>query len=166
MCVWSQHDHRSAPPPEGQADIAALISESAPSTKETNTQSLSLPNTEAIDDPQWGKSPPTSGEITVLHGLDKMTARVFALEVKHNQPIRFGTLRITVRGCKRTPPEDPPESAAFLEVIEEKKDETPQLIFSGWMFASLPSVSALEHPVYDVWVTECIPSKKAHTSTP
>lgn len=91
----------------------------------------------------------------LLQGLDKITARVFPVETVVGQVIRFGTLEITVRTCQKTPPEEPPENGAFLEVVEVRPGQRPQLIFEGWMYSSSPAVSALEHPVYDVWVVEC-----------
>lgn len=87
----------------------------------------------------------------VLRGLDKVTGRVHDLEVAVGDTIQFGTLEITVRYCDQKPPEEIPETAAFLEV-REKKDGEEKLLFSSWMYASSPSISALEHPVYDVWV--------------
>ena len=60
-----------------------------------------------------------------------------------------------MRACQKRPPEEPPESAAFLEIREAKPDQKPILLFSGWMFASSPAVSALDNPVYDVWVLDC-----------
>ena len=62
---------------------------------------------------------------------------------------------ITVQRCERTPPEEPPESTVFLEIFEIRPDKDPTPLFRGWMFASSPALSALEHPVYDVWVLEC-----------
>ena len=92
----------------------------------------------------------------VMQGLDKVTARISTFEAQLNAPVGFGALRITVRHCDRTPPEVPPESAAFLEVDEVKRGQEPAAIFTGWMFASSPALSAMEHPVYDVWVLECV----------
>ena len=91
----------------------------------------------------------------VLQGLDKVTARVSAVEAPIGEPARFGTLEIVPRTCLETPPTEPPESAAFLEIRELPPDEAPVRLFSGWMFASTPALSALEHPVYDVWVVDC-----------
>jgi len=91
----------------------------------------------------------------LLQGLDKVTARVWTFEAPVNQTLAFGTLRITVRSCRQTPPIEPPESAVFLEVNEEKPGEAAVALYSGWMFASSPALSALEHPVYDVWVVGC-----------
>ena len=59
------------------------------------------------------------------------------------------------KACYKRPPEETPETAAFLIIYDEKPDEPPQKYFSGWMFASSPALSALEHPVYDLWVLNC-----------
>lgn len=92
----------------------------------------------------------------VLQGLDKVTARTQTFDVPLNQTVKFGSLDITLRHCDRTPPEEPPESAAFLEIVEKREGADPKQLFSGWMFASSPALSALQHPVYDVWVLECV----------
>jgi hypothetical protein len=92
----------------------------------------------------------------ILQGLDKTTARVSKFEAPVDKPVRFGTLTITVRDCRKRPPEEPPESAAFLEIQDKRPgDAEPRKLFSGWMFASSPALSALEHPVYDVGVLDC-----------
>jgi hypothetical protein len=91
----------------------------------------------------------------VLRGLDKITARISMIEVPVDQEVAFGTLRIVLRACLETPPTEPPESAAFLQIRVVDPDSASEDAFSGWMFASSPSLSALEHPVYDVWVIDC-----------
>ena len=58
------------------------------------------------------------GDTVLLQGMDKVTARVWSFEAPVDRAIRFGTLQIVVRKCERTPPEEPPESAAFLEIYE------------------------------------------------
>ena len=55
--------------------------------------------------------------------------------------------------CLKKPPEETPENAAFLTVVDEDSPEKP--VFHGWMFSSNPALSAMEHPVYDIWVVEC-----------
>ena len=102
----------------------------------------------------------------VLQGLDKVTARISTFKAPLNRPVRFGTLRIIARTCKKTPPEEPPERAAFLEVEDLKPGEAPIVLFSGWMFASSPALSALEHPVYDVWVIDCKNDSSSQSSKP
>jgi hypothetical protein len=94
-------------------------------------------------------------QITVLQALDKVSARVSPLEVPVGQTVAFGNLEITARACDKRPPEELPESAAFLEIVEKHEGEPPKTQFIGWMFASSPAFSAMEHPVYDVWVLDC-----------
>ena len=99
-----------------------------------------------------------SGQVTktaILQGLDKVTARITKLNVGVGRGIRFGSLLITVRSCDKRPPEEPPEVTAFIEIIDDKPGEAPEKLFSGFMFASSPALSAMEHPVYDVWVIDC-----------
>ena len=67
---------------------------------------------------------------------------------------RKHTLSILVDACRKAPPEDSPESAAFLKITDGKSD-APQTVFSGWMFASSPALSAMDHPVYDISVVDC-----------
>jgi hypothetical protein len=96
--------------------------------------------------------------VAVLQGLDKTTARVSRIEAPVDKSVRFGTLVITARACVKRPPEEPPESAAFLQIDEVRPGGTTvstKRIFSGWMFASSPAVSALEDPIYDVVVLDC-----------
>jgi hypothetical protein len=93
--------------------------------------------------------------VAILRALDKVTARVEELDVTSNQPLSFGTLNITVRTCRVTPPEETPEAAAFLEISELKPGEKDTPVFRGWMFASSPALSPMEHPVYDIWVIGC-----------
>ena len=91
----------------------------------------------------------------VLPGLDKITARISTFEAPLDQAVRFGSLEIIARACDKRPPEEPPESAAFLDIVDVRPDSEAQPLFTGWMFASSPALSAVEHPVYDVWVLDC-----------
>ncbi len=92
----------------------------------------------------------------LLQGLDKITARVSTIEAPINKPVRFGSLEITALACDKRPPEELPESAAHLIIRDIRPDEGPVKLFRGWMFASSPALSALEHPVYDIWVLDCL----------
>ena len=96
-----------------------------------------------------------AAEIAVLQGLDKTTARISTFEAPVDQAVRFGSLEVMARRCHKTPPEEPPESAAFLEIVDQRPDTDAVTVFTGWMFASSPALSAMEHPVYDVWVIDC-----------
>ncbi|WP_096701789.1 DUF2155 domain-containing protein [Magnetospirillum sp. 15-1] len=96
-----------------------------------------------------------SFDTAVLQGLDKVTARVVTVEAPVGAPVHVGALEIIVRACKKRRPEDQPESAAFLDIWELRKDQPAAALFRGWMFASSPALSAMEHPVYDIWVLDC-----------
>lgn len=99
--------------------------------------------------------PELSLNTAILQGLDKVTAHVVAIEAPVGQPVRFGTLEIIVRACKKRRPEESPESAAFLDIWELRENLPAQSLFRGWMFASSPALSAMEHPVYDIRVLDC-----------
>jgi hypothetical protein len=101
-----------------------------------------------------------SQPVVDLQGLEKVTARISSFSAEVGQTVSFGSLRITVRACYKAPPVEPPESVAFLEIVEPppgapNPNASGKLWFSGWMFASSPALSALEHPVYDIWVLRC-----------
>lgn len=93
--------------------------------------------------------------LAVLRGLDKITGRATDIAAPAGVPVRYGSLLITVRYCYTRPPEEPPETAAFLQIDDVRPGQQPERVFSGWMFASTPALHALEHPVYDVWVITC-----------
>ena len=94
-------------------------------------------------------------QIAVLQGLDKVTARTSTFEVPIDQSIDFGALRIRVRHCDKTPPEERPEATAFVEIDELRPGQEQKVLFTGWMFASSPGLHAVEHAVYDVWLLDC-----------
>ncbi len=95
--------------------------------------------------------------VAILRALDKMTARVEVLEIPVGKTIQFGTLAIIAQACRTTLPEETPaESAVYLEVSEFKAGAQVEMpVFNGWMFASSPALSAMEHPIYDVWIVGC-----------
>ncbi|MEQ8949811.1 DUF2155 domain-containing protein [Parvibaculum sp.] len=114
--------------------------------------------------------------VAVFSGLDKTTARVTSFDAKVGEVAQFGSLEVLVRACDKKPPEEPPRTAAYVEIRQLERDEetegevnppvsaTPQtatpadggaLVFQGWMYAESPGLNALEHPVYDIWVTDC-----------
>jgi len=99
-------------------------------------------------------------DTAILQELDKVSGRVMTIEAPVGSPVHFGTLEIIARTCRKRPPEEQPEAAAFLDVWEMKSGEPAVSLFRGWMFASSPALSALEHPVYDIWVVDCEDSKE------
>lgn len=99
--------------------------------------------------------PTVDKPVAVLRMLDKVTARVEEINVRIENPYKFGTLFITVHACRITTPEEMPEEAAFLDVSEFKQGQSEVSVFRGWMFASSPALSAMEHAVYDMWLIGC-----------
>jgi hypothetical protein len=93
--------------------------------------------------------------MAILRGLNKTTGRAIDVAAPVGVPVRFGTLSITLRYCYTVPPEEPPETAAFLQIDDINPRGEAKRVFSGWMFASTPALNGLEHAVYDVWVITC-----------
>ncbi|MGH6865045.1 MAG: DUF2155 domain-containing protein [Methyloceanibacter sp.] len=93
--------------------------------------------------------------IAVFAALDKVTGRISHLEIRIDQAVEFGALKVTPRVCDTRPPTETPHTAAFVEVDETKLTGEQQRIFTGWMFAESPGLHAVEHPVFDVWLTSC-----------
>lgn len=104
-------------------------------------------------------------DTAVLQGLDKVTARVVRINAPIGRMVKFGTLEIIARTCDKRPPEDPPESAAFLDIWEVRRGDPAVSIYRGWMFASSPALTGMDHPVYDVWVLDCINSDSSDASS-
>jgi len=100
--------------------------------------------------------PPGPGKPTAeLQGLDKVTARTQRFFAPVGETTRFGTLGITVGDCLVNTPDAPPESVAYLTIVDHKPGQPEEKLFAGWMFTSTPSLSALDHGVYDVRVLAC-----------
>ena len=93
--------------------------------------------------------------VAVFAALDKVTAKISRLEVPLNQTASFGALKLTPRVCYTRAPTEPPKTTSFVEVDEVMLDSKERRIFTGWMFADSPGLNAVEHPVFDVWLTDC-----------
>lgn len=93
--------------------------------------------------------------VAIFAALDKVTARISRFEVPLNETVEFGALKVTPRVCYSRPPTEPPKTTSFVEVDEIQLDGAQKRIFTGWMFAESPGLNAVEHPVFDVWLTDC-----------
>ena len=96
-----------------------------------------------------------ANDVAVFAALDKVTARVSRLEIRLDETTLFGSLKITPRACYSRPPTERPRTSAFVEIDEIQLDGKEKRIFVGWMFAESPGVHGVEHPVFDVWLTNC-----------
>lgn len=93
-----------------------------------------------------------------MQAMDKITGRVSIIEVPVGGAVNFGSFSVVVRSCKTRPESEIPENFAFVDITDKSFDQSEYNIFKGWMFSSRPSVHAVEHPIYDVWLLKCINS--------
>src|SRR4051794_5230424 len=103
-------------------------------------------------------APPTQKIVNptaVFAGLDKITGRIISFDVAIDETVQFGALRLTPRACYTRPPSETPQTDGFIEVDEITLQGEVKRVFTGWMFAASPGLHGVEHPIYDVWLTDC-----------
>jgi hypothetical protein len=107
----------------------------------------------------FGAGPAAADKIknptAVFAGLDKITGRIISFEAAIDETVQFGSLQITPRVCYTRPPTEAPQTDVFAEVDEVGQNKDYKRIFTGWMFAASPGLHGIEHPVYDIWLTDC-----------
>ena len=109
---------------------------------------LDIPDDDEID---GDVRPMLVGTFSLLH---KVTAKVQQIQLLSGQEYAIGDMSLTMHDCLSTPPEEPPETKAFLQISEFKAGRDKPL-FNGWMFASSPGINAMDHPVFDIWPLAC-----------
>jgi hypothetical protein len=102
----------------------------------------------------------------VFSGLDKITGRIISFDAAIGETVQFGALQVTARVCYTRPPTEPTNTDAFIEVDEVTLQGEIKRIFTGWMFASSPGLHAVEHPIYDVWLTDCASPSPVQVAQP
>ena len=150
---------RRPPPPQGAAAPAPTLPGLPPGIKQPRG---APPQQQGDTAPQPGdeivvEPPPQriSNPTAVFSGLDKITGRTISFDVAINETVQFGALQVTPRVCYSRPPTETPNTDAFVEVDEVTLQGEIKRIFTGWMFAASPGLHAVEHPIYDVWLTDC-----------
>jgi hypothetical protein len=93
--------------------------------------------------------------IAVFAGLDKITGVTTTFEIPIGEERRFGALIVKPNACYSRPITEEPKTTSFVEVDQVEVENTRRRIFSGWMFAESPGLNAVEHAIYDVWLTGC-----------
>jgi hypothetical protein len=88
-------------------------------------------------------------------GLDKITGRIINFDEDIGETVQFGALRVKTDACYTRPATEAANTDAFVEVDEITLQGEVKRIFSGWMFAASPGLHGVEHPVYDIWLTDC-----------
>lgn len=103
---------------------------------------------------------PAHAERAVIRGLDKITghARDYALTI--GRTARIGSLEVIARACSKSAPEETPEVRIYVDVFDhpparEGEESERRELFHGWLFASSPGLSAIDHPTYDLWAIDC-----------
>jgi hypothetical protein len=145
-----------APPPTATpAPEEAAAAEAEAEVEETETAEAEQPEEPEVPQPRQRRP------VVVVQALDKITAETMRFEVEvGGRPVRFNNaLIVTARACEVSAADErDEEAAAYLEVsLQPRGAVQPQTrqLFRGWMFASTPGLSTLNHPVYDAWVVGC-----------
>jgi hypothetical protein len=135
-------------PPGASPNLAPGLPATATAPIDTTLQ----PGDEVVTEPPAQK---VVNPTAVFSGLDKITGRITSFDVAINETVQFGALQVTPRVCYTRPPTETPQTDTFVEIDEVTLQGEVKRIFTGWMFAASPGLHAVEHPVYDVWLTNC-----------
>lgn len=131
-----QRQPRTAP---GQANVPQ-----APATLQ--------PGDEVVSEPPATK---ITNKKATFSGLDKITGRIINFDEDIGETVQFGALRVKTSACYTRPSTEAANTDAFVEVDEITLQGEVKRIFSGWMYAASPGLHGVEHPVYDIWLTDC-----------
>jgi hypothetical protein len=124
----------------------------APRGRGQPTDTSPQPGDEVITEP-----PPQRivNKSALFSGLDKITGRIISFDVAIGETVQFGALQVTPRTCFTRPTTETQNTDAFIEVEEVTLQGEVRRIFTGWVFAASPGLHAVEHPIYDIWLTDC-----------
>src|SRR5215510_11335832 len=152
------------PPPDGAAAaVDPLPGQRQPRGTPQPGDTSPQPGDEVIAEPPSQK---IANKSAMFSGLDKITGRIIAFDAAIGETVQFGALQVTPRVCYTRPPTETSNTDAFIEVDEVTLQGEIKRIFTGWMFASSPGLHAVEHPIYDVWLTDCKNPVVAATAPP
>jgi len=110
------------------------------------------PGDEVVQEPPAAK---IINKKATFSGLDKITGRIINFDEDIGETVQFGALRVKTDACYTRPATEAANTDAFVEVDEITLQGEVKRIFSGWMFAASPGLHAVEHPIYDIWLTDC-----------
>lgn len=147
----------SEPPPPSAAAVPNKVSSPAEMPAEPRKPApvvTKAPTTPPSKRPRYS--------VAILQAVDKITAESMRFEAPVGQPVRYKNLIFTVRSCEATA-EDEVERDAIAHIEVDFQPPAPagrppvaaKSVYRGWMFAASPSISPLEHPVYDAWLIAC-----------
>jgi hypothetical protein len=123
-------------------------------------------------DAKRGQETPMAERVATLGLLNKRNNLTRDLTLKPGESLQIDNVIVKLAACERTAPwEDPPETGAFVQVFVEQRATVRERlrwykVFSGWLFKNAPSLTVVEHPVYDVWVKDCAMSFPGEEASP
>ena len=150
-----------APPQPGQGvAVAPPASTPLPGSAPGQRQPKGVPQSPATLQPgdEVVSEPPAQKIVNKkasFSGLDKITGRIINFDEDIGETVQFGALRVKTDACYTRPATEAANTDAFVEVDEITMQGEVKRIFSGWMYAASPGLHGVEHPIYDIWLTDC-----------
>src|SRR5712671_5095347 len=146
-----------APPQPGQGVAAAPPGANAPPGQRQpqgvpQSPATLQPGDEVVSEPPAQK---IANKKASFSGLDKITGRIINFDEDIGETVQFGALRVKTDACYTRPATEAANTDAFVEVDEITLQGEVKRIFSGWMYAASPGLHGVEHPIYDIWLTDC-----------
>jgi hypothetical protein len=144
---------QSAPPPAaGQALPGQAPGQRQSKGSPPQPAATLQPGDEVVSEPPAQK---ILNKKASFSGLDKITGRIINFDEEIGETVQFGALRVKTDACYTRPATEAANTDAFVEVDEITLQGEVKRIFSGWMFAASPGLHGVEHPIYDIWLTDC-----------
>jgi hypothetical protein len=149
-----------APPQPGQGVAVAPPGAPLPGLQPGQRQPKGVPQSPATLQPgdEVVSEPPAQKIVNKkasFSGLDKITGRIINFDEDIGETVQFGALRVKTDACYTRPATEAANTDAFVEVDEITLQGEVKRIFSGWMYAASPGLHGVEHPIYDIWLTDC-----------
>src|SRR5436309_4058807 len=143
------------PPQPGQPGVANAPPgqrQPPPAKRVPQSPATLQPGDEVVSEPPATK---ITNKKASFSGLDKITGRSITFDEDIGETVQFGALRVKTSACYTRPATEAANTDAFVEVDEITLQGEVKRIFSGWMFAASPGLHGVEHPIYDIWLTDC-----------
>ena len=149
-----------APPSQPGVAVVPPNAPGAPGQRQPQQKGGPVPQTPASLQPgdEVVTEPPAQKIVNkkaTFSGLDKITGRIINFDEDIGETVQFGALRVKTNACYTRPATEAANTDAFVEVDEITLQGEVKRIFSGWMYAASPGLHGVEHPIYDIWLTDC-----------
>src|SRR5579871_5636182 len=154
----------AAPPQPNQANLPPGVPPGQRPKGAPQAPATLQPGDEVVVEPPAQKIINKKASFT---GLDKITGRTINFDEDIGETVQFGALRVKTDACYTRPATEAANTDAFVEVDEITLQGEVKRIFSGWMFAASPGLHGVEHPIYDIWLTDCkVPDQTIVSAAP